>query len=372
MNTRSIIRVVAILLLNLCLLYATFSQTTVAVSPVSGTPLPLARYAVDVVVNNGLALHAAHATVSFDAAVLRLDSIKQGPFLTGSTFFSFTPSTLGPGVSSVMVDQAILGLYGIDGGGSLFKLYFTSLQPGSSALTLNSVSLRDTGNVSIPPSLVAGSVTVLTPLVGVTAFLEGTYVSATTSMRNTLKTGGVLATRFPGILIPGSAVDSVNIEIRNNASAAAATVRRFAPAWLLTNGTLRNFNDTTVAGVAFDAPAGAYYVVVRHRNHLAIMSNATVALNTSPVSNDFTSAMSAAFGTNPMKTVVGRFVLFAGDASADGQVTSPDFDVFNPKFRSAAIGYEISDWNLDGQVTSPDFDLFNPNFRAAAVSQVPN
>ncbi len=213
---------------------------------------------------------------------------------------------------------------------------------------------------------------VLTPLLGITVFLEGPYVSATTSMNNTLKTGGMLGTHFLGQIIPAFAVDSVNIEIRNNASAAAATVRRFAPAWLLTNGTLRSFNDTTRAGVAFDAPAGSYYIVVRHRNHLAIMSSATVALNTSPASFDFTTLMTSAYGAAPMKAVVGRFTLFAGDANADGQVTSLDFNVFNPKFRAAATGYEVSDWNLDGQVTSLDFNLFNPNFRAAALSQVPN
>ena len=33
-------------------------------------------------------------------------------------------------------------------------------------------------------------------------------------------------------------------------------------------------------------------------------------------------------------------------------VTSTDFNMFNPKFTSAASGYEYSDWNLDGLVTS--------------------
>jgi hypothetical protein len=200
-------------------------------------------------------------------------------------------------------------------------LHFTSLTPGATSLTLSSVTLRDTANVPIASTNTGGSVTVLTPLVGVTAFLEGTYLSATTSMRNSLKTGGVLATTFPSAFIPGNAVDSVNIEIRNNVSAAASTVRRFAPAWILTNGTLRGFSDTTQSGVAFDAPAGSYYIVVRHRNHLAIMSSVTVSLTNTPVNYDFTMAMTAAYGTDPMKALAGsRYGMFAGDVNANGQL----------------------------------------------------
>jgi hypothetical protein len=66
-----------------------------------------------------------------------------------------------------------------------------------------------------------------------------------------------------------------------------------------------------------------------------------------------------------------RFGLFTGDADNDGLVISSDFNVFNPRFRSGASGYEISDWDLDGLVISTDFNLFNPNFRTGKSSQVP-
>ena len=198
--------------------------------------------------------------------------------------------------------------------------------------------------------------------------LEGPFDVPTQLMRTTLKSSGILASHFASNQIPGLAVDSITIGIR-----AAPSGSEFdKPAWLLKDGTIRAFSDTTLGYVEFGATPGDYYIVVRHRNHLAIMSNATVALNASLASYDFTSSMSSAFGTNPMKAVGSRFAMYAGDANNDGQVTSPDFDLFNPKFRSAATGYEVSDWNMDGQVTSPDFDLFNPNFRAAAVTGVPN
>ena len=62
---------------------------------------------------------------------------------------------------------------------------------------------------------------------------------------------------------------------------------------------------------------------------------------------------SKVYGTDPMKDLGGGvFGMYTGDGNQDGLVTSTDFNVFNPKFTSAASGYEYSDWNLDGLVTS--------------------
>jgi hypothetical protein len=372
MNIRSLSKVVALLLLTAVMISVSFAQTTVSVSPASGSITPQVHYAVSVVVNNVEHLHAAHVVIGFDSAIVRVDSIKQGSFLVGSTFFSYVPNPFTSSTRTVTVDQAILGPSGSSGSGTLFTLHFTSLKVGSSSLTLQSVDLRDTMNLGITSANVGGTVTVLGIRLTPTVFLEGAYVSATTSMRTSLRTGGILSTKFPSVVIPAYAVDSVNVEIRDSASAAASTVRRFAPAWLLTDGTMRVFSDTTQSGVSFDGPAGTYYIVVRHRNHLAVMSGAAVSLSASAASVDFTTAMSAGYGTNPLKGVGSRYVMFAGEANNDGQITSSDFNVFNPRFRTAAVGYEVSDWNLDGMVTSMDFNVFNPNFRAAAMSRVPN
>ena len=63
--------------------------------------------------------------------------------------------------------------------------------------------------------------------------------------------------------------------------------------------------------------------------------------------------------------------MVAGDGNGDGQITGTDFNIFNPKFVSAASGYQDADYNLDGQVTGTDFNKFNPNFVDAKSSQVP-
>jgi hypothetical protein len=373
MNIRFLTRIAFFLALTICSMTLAVSQTSVLVSPASGSVTLQAHFAVSVVVNNVTALHAAEVILAFDPTVLRADSVKQGSFLGESTFFFYAPKPLTPGTSAVTVDQAILGPWWVTGSGTLFTIHFTSLKAGSSSLTLQTVDLRDTANQAIASTNFGGTVTVLGLRVSPRVFLEGCYVSASTSLRNSLRSGGILSTRFPGVAIPAYAVDSVNVEIRDQASAASSTVRRFAPAWLLADGRLRGFTDTTQSGVAFDGPPGNYYVVVRHRNHLAVMSGSMAALSASPTDLDFTTSMSAGYGTVPMKAVAGsRFALFAGEANGDGMVTSSDFTLFSPRFRSAATGYEVTDWNLDGMVTSTDFTYFSPNFRTAAVGRVPN
>ena len=98
----------------------------------------------------------------------------------------------------------------------------------------------------------------------------------------------------------------------------------------------------------FGVSNGSYYIVVEHRNHLSVISSSAVTLPTTSVC-DFT-ASGTAYGTNAEAVLSGgKLGMYAGDANGDGQITGSDFNIFNPKFTSAASGYETSDWNLDGQ-----------------------
>jgi hypothetical protein len=157
----------------------------------------------------------------------------------------------------------------------------------------------------------------------VRCYLQGPYNSSTNTMSNALKQGGVLATHFGALPVPALAVDSINVEIRDSLSAAASTKRAFAPAWLLTDGTIRDLLDTTKAYVGFTGvPTGNYYLVVRHRNHLAVMSSVRVGVDGSvtPPVYDFSSGQASAYGTNPMVATGTRFSLYAGDVNGDGVV----------------------------------------------------
>ncbi len=156
-----------------------------------------------------------------------------------------------------------------------------------------------------------------TPLrVDAKAILEGAYAGSGT-MNKTLKTNGTLATQFPGVDIPAEAVDTVSVEVRDSADASKGAIQRSRTAWLLTDGTLKTFSDTSKAYVEFSGlDAGNYFIVIHHRNHLAVMSAAAVSLSGTSARYDFTTGQEKAYGTNPMKQLgSGIYGMYSGDAN---------------------------------------------------------
>jgi len=187
----------------------------------------------------------------------------------------------------------------------------------------------------------------------VKVYLQGPYVTLGDSMALTLKTTGTLATHFVGQQIPELAVDSINIEIRDSSIAAKATVRKFAPAWLLSDGTIRNFADTSKVYVDFDSVlAGMYYLVVRHRNHLGVMSHDPVALSAGSALYDFTSGLGQYYGSDACFLATDTYGLWGGDADASGDVVAQDrTETWNKRNQA---GYLLSDVDLSGDVVALD------------------
>ena len=215
--------------------------------------------------------------------------------------------------------------------------------------------------------------------VDIKVFLEGSYIDSE-EMSTTLNAQELIPKHQPFqatpwnyfgteavATFPNNAVDWVLIELRSDLT---NIVNRRA-VLLLSNGGIVDIDGSS--SVAFkDLTDGDYYVVVKHRNHLAIMTSFAISLSSSPSSYNFTTSESQAYGTNAIKNFGdGIFGMYTGDGNQDGFVTSTDFNIFNPKFTSASSGYEYSDWNLDGFVTSTDFNLFNPNFTTARHTFVP-
>jgi hypothetical protein len=198
--------------------------------------------------------------------------------------------------------------------------------------------------------------------VKIKAFLQGPYNTGTGLMNTTLKSSGILASHFDLIPIPASAVDSINIEIRDAASAALSTVRAFAPAWLMSDGNIRMFSDTTKAYVELTALTGNYYVVVHHRNHLAVMSAAKVVFAFDSAKYDFTTAQTQAYNpsASPMKDLDGvNFGMWCGDVNGNGVIkyngSQNDRSIILTLLGGTDIsatlnGYYNEDINLNGQV----------------------
>lgn len=168
--------------------------------------------------------------------------------------------------------------------------------------------------------------------------LEGPYNSSTGSMSQSLiglasfpltepfsamgyaQMAGGGGETISAVLASSSIVDWVRLELRSASDPALLVATRQAV--VLTNGFV--YDGTGQASRAFfGVPPGNYYIVVRHRNHLGVMSAAPVYVPNAGAAgdfNDFSSAAYAVWGTDARKTVGTRRVLWAGDVNGDHQL----------------------------------------------------
>jgi len=172
--------------------------------------------------------------------------------------------------------------------------------------------------------------------------------------------------------LPAQTVDWLLVDLRTDETAASAVENALRPAFLLSSGDIVGLDGDTLAFE--DVARLSYHVVVRHRNHLSVMSADLVSFVSGVGEWDFTTAMNKAFtaGGDPQKMVdSGVFAMIAADANADGIVTAPDFNAWNAATTSGLTGYRPSDFSMDTLVTAPDFNLWNANTTAGAASRVP-
>jgi hypothetical protein len=159
-------------------------------------------------------------------------------------------------------------------------------------------------------------------------------------------------------------VDWVLVELRTGTSAASKVGTRAA--FIKGNGSIVDVDG--VSPVAFtNLAAGSYYLVVRHRNHLAVMSGSAVALSASSTLYDFTTSQGQAYGTEPMKLVGTKYAMYAGDGNKSGIVTAADANAVFGAINTP--GYNANDINLSGIVTAADANIVFGNLNKA--TQVP-
>ena len=104
---------------------------------------------------------------------------------------------------------------------------------------------------------------------------------------------------------------------------------------------------------------GSYFVALRHRNHLGVMTASAIALSGSPVSIDLTTASTATFGTQARRDRSGILTLWPGEVVRDGAVkytgAGNDRDPILTEIggsipTATTTGYKDEDVSLDGVV----------------------
>jgi len=198
-------------------------------------------------------------------------------------------------------------------------------------------------------------------IITVQVFLEGCYAAG--EMSTYVRDNGDVPltspySEDPRVVpsIPADITDWVLVELRSTLGGAAIASKS---AFLRKDGYVVA-DDGTTTQITLNAAAGAYYVVVRHRNHLDIISDETITLNTSTTSTyNFTTGTDKYEGAEAADLGSGVYGMFAGDPNGTEVVNSGDYLVV--KTYSGAIGYYDYDCNLTGVVNSADYLVIKPN-----------
>jgi Beta-propeller repeat len=226
--------------------------------------------------------------------------------------------------------------------------------------------IKYTGKVSSTPTV----------LVAPKVMLGGAYVSGTGQMRDDLRVAGLVPLTEPytalGYTYVGTAggtttaaalavvgsnaiVDWVIVELRNAATPAAIVASRSA--LVQRDGDVVALDGTSA--ITFSVANGNYYVALRHRNHLGVMTAASVALGTTTSVVDLSLLSTATFGTGAREDAAGVQVIRSGNVLRDTELkyvgANNDRDpilvnVGGTTPNNVTAGYSGADVNMDGVV----------------------
>jgi hypothetical protein len=148
--------------------------------------------------------------------------------------------------------------------------------------------------------------------------------------------------------VPSNVVDWALLEVQDTNGASVSAARVFL------DPTGRVVDESGNAGIPVEVSAGIYYLVLKHRNHLAAMSALPVAFTNTVVSYDFTTGADKYYGgTNAcVELEPGVWGLIGGDADGDGRITPVDRTIVERQ--QGIAGYLQGDLNLDGKVDRGD------------------
>ncbi len=102
------------------------------------------------------------------------------------------------------------------------------------------------------------------------------------------------------------------------------------------------------------------FIVIRHRNHLDIMSANAIFLDRFEAQFSFMSSAGQSFGNNAQTKPGLHYAMYAGDANWDGQINAVDKNLeWIPQNGLAAEYFQRrADFNLDGAVNAVDKNLY--------------
>lgn len=213
----------------------------------------------------------------------------------------------------------------------------------------------------------------------VTAYIRGAWNGS--SMNTSLNSGGIIPLSQPynttpfnyagtesvGSIPNANIVDWVLVEHRKPASglpadATSATITGRQAGFLLNNGTVVDLDGITPLSFNI-SKQGPSFVVIRHRNHLGVLSNSIPSNSVGTFSNDYSllanSYKAPGAPSDPVTLLSGgtNYGLWAGDANKNGIVNVTDINAIKVAISGSALGYLFTDANLSTVVNVTDLNL---------------
>ncbi|MCB5228669.1 MAG: cohesin domain-containing protein [Candidatus Cloacimonetes bacterium] len=278
---------------------------------------------------------------------------------------------------------SILGLtWGSMGSGTLFSVHLKAIKStdaNGTDLIMPNIILRDPLNNAIPVDEINGSNVIIDALLmhcKIKAYLQGAYLT-NGSMRHSLISFLPLTSPYdendiidilPDVS-PNHIVDWVSVQLRETYNGPILVSQS---AFLLDNGMVVDMDGNSY--LSFEhTDLLSYYVILRHRNHLGVMSAVahefSLDYEDAPLI-DFSQAETLYGGAvnAAMQVDSNIFALIAGDANGDGRIANNDQAVFW-RSQNGSFGYHSADFDLNGAVQNSDMVIYwrNNNGRVSVI-----
>ena len=163
-----------------------------------------------------------------------------------------------------------------------------------------------------------------------------------------------------GVSVSSTDVETITLELHH---AVNFGILETTTANLQTDGTaVCNFTNT---------PQGSYYIVVKGSNLIESWSNLPQSIGSTPLSYDFTTADTQAYGSNMLEVELGVWAFYSGDLNQDGNIDNSDYSYWEIDANAFSFGNFITDLNGDGNVDNTDFSVWETNNNNFIYSIIP-
>ncbi|MGB1204887.1 MAG: M43 family zinc metalloprotease [Chitinophagales bacterium] len=167
---------------------------------------------------------------------------------------------------------------------------------------------------------------------------------------------------------PANIVDWILVEARSATD--NEEILDIKAAFLRNDGIVIDADGTEGVGFENLTEGQDYYIVIRHRNHLAIMSEEVISLPNTAI-YDFTQPANVKDGETQLANLNDNdwYAMAGGDFDANGVIIVVDFNIFK-SYLSLINVYTVGDVNMDGSTTVTDFNYYRPNISRIGLSQI--